>query len=124
MGFRRWLSKADANNQAVADALFHHPHVDGSGLIVVSRPSRGELGGYREGRSLLSIDGGKRIRLLWGSTFYPLEPGTHQLRFGWGRIARAEVTIAVPDDGRVRVEYQPAHWPWQPALVTDVDVTA
>ena len=45
MGLSKWLLRADARNQAVADALFDHPHIEGSGVIILSRWSQGELGG-------------------------------------------------------------------------------
>lgn len=119
MGLSKWLLTADARNQAVADALFDHPHIEGSGVIILSRWSQGELGGYREGRARVSIDGGERTGLLWGSTFHQLPPGTHHLSFGSRglRNTKAEITITVPVVDQVQVEYRPAFWPWQHASV-------
>jgi hypothetical protein len=118
MGLSKWLAKADAKNQVVVDALLGHPHVAGPGVIIVSRWSQGEHGGYREGRSVVSVDGGRRVRLLWGSSFHPLSPGTHHLKFGWLLpSSSAEATIDVPSEGQLRVEYQPASVFWQRASV-------
>lgn len=119
MGLRKWLLRADARNQAVADALLGQPHIEGSGVIILSRWSQGEWGGYREGGARVSIDGDERTGLLWGSTFHQLPPGTHHLSFGSRgfRNTKAEITITVPVVDHVQVEYQPAVWPWQHASV-------
>ena len=55
-----------------------------------------------------------------GATFHKLSPGAHRLQFGLRRRRRtwAEVVVSVPVDAHVRVEYQPAVWPWQRAVVT------
>ena len=112
------MARADAKNQLVVDALLGHPHVDGPGVIIVSRWSQGEHGGYREGSAVVSVDGGRRVRLVWGSTFHPLAPGTHQLKFGWrAPSSSAEVTVRVPAEGQPRVEYQPANVFWRRATV-------
>jgi len=106
MALRKWLARADAHNQVLVDALLGHPHVDGPGVIIVSRWGQGASGGYREGAAAVRVDGGPRVRLLWGSTFHRLSAGTHHLEFGWRALPSswAETAVSVPSDGQVRVE--------------------
>lgn len=123
MGVSGWLPKMDIHNQEVVDALLKRVRIDGSGVVIVSRWSLGESGGYRERWSHLRIDGGARTRLKWGSTFRQLAPGSHCLQFGLRsfRNTWVEVEVSVPVDGHVWVEYQPAVWPWQRAAATVVE---
>ena len=120
---RVWLSRTDAHNQEVVDALLNRVEIDGSGVLIVSRWSQGDTGGHRERWSHLRIDDGSRTRLKWGSTFHQLPPGSHRLQFGLRcfRNTWVEVQLSVPVDGHARVEYQPAVWPWQRAIATVVE---
>ena len=115
-----WLSKIDVHNQEVVDALLGRADIAGSGILIVSRWSQGDAGGYRERWGHLRIDDGAISRLRWGSTFHELSPGAHRLQFGLRRRRGtwAEVVVSVPVDAHVRLEYQPAFWPWQRAVVT------
>jgi hypothetical protein len=120
MKWGRWLSKLDVHNQEVVDALLGRADIAGSGVLIVSRWSQGDAGGYRERWSHLRIDDGARSRLKWGSTFHELPPGPHRLQFGRRHLKNtwAEIAVSVPVDAHVRLEYQPAVWPWQRAVVT------
>lgn len=119
MSWKKWLAGADVHNQAVVDALLDNPQIEGSGVVVVSRWQYAADGWGRLPK--LRIDNGPRTRQLAGTTFHPLAPGVHRIRFG--RILRnttAELEISVPVDGCARVEYQPAVWLWQRPIVAAV----
>jgi hypothetical protein len=119
MGMSKWLSKLDRHNQEVLDALRGQADIEGPGVLIVSRWSQGDAGGFRERWSHLRIDDLARSRLKWGSTFHQLAPGEHRLQFG-RRVLRnswVEVDVSVPMNGHITVEYQPAVWPWQRADV-------
>ncbi len=115
-----WLSKIDVHNQEVVDALLGRADIAGSGILIVSRWSQGDAGGYRERWGHLRIDDDAIKRLRWGSTFHELSPGAHRLQFGLRRRRGtwAAIVVSVPVDAHIRLEYQPAVWPWQRAVVT------
>jgi len=95
------------------DALANIVRVDGTGVVIVSKPADVAADAWRR-RNVVSIDGGPRRKLQFGSTFHPLEPGDHVLSFGirgpLGGWSRATVRICVPVDGHVTVLYRPAMW--------------
>lgn len=95
------------------NALANIVHVDGTGVVIVSKPVDTSADVWRT-RNVVSIDGGTRVKLLFGSAFHRLEPGDHHLLFGirgpLDQGTRAELNISVPADGYVRVRYRPAMW--------------
>ena len=97
MATRKWLSKIDGHNQEVTDALLNRLHIDGPGVVILSRWSQGEAGGYRERWGHLRIDRSAQTRLKWGSTFRQLPPGIHHLQFGRRALPNswAEVEVSV-----------------------------
>lgn len=109
-----WLRRRDWDNQAVMDALANRVHVQGAGVVIVSKPADKAADAWKT-RNVVSIDGGPRRELLFGSTFHPLDPGDHVLSFGqrgpFGLGTRAEVSINVRADRHVTVFYRPGMWP-------------
>jgi len=109
-----WLRRRDRENQTVMDALANRVHVQGTGVVIVSKPADKAADVWKT-PNVVSIDGGPRRELLFGSTFHPLDPGDHVLSFGLrgplGLGTRADVRITVPADRHVTVFYRPGMWP-------------
>ena len=96
------------------DALANRVHVQGTGVVIVSKPADKAADVWKT-RNVVSIDGGPRRELLFGSTFHRLDPGGHVLSFGLrgplGLGTRVEVSINVLADRHVTVFYRPGMWP-------------
>jgi len=105
MSIQKWLRRADAGNQRLADALLNRVDPDGSGVVVDSElPSNG-LPGYP---SRVGVDASAPRRLLVGRTFHPMSPGRHVLHFDngppWLRFpfgARTSLLVEVPASPRI-----------------------
>ena len=76
----RWLADKDVANRAAFDSRPEKPSPDlgPNGIALIAR--RALLGGFgTKMRPFVAVDGGAAIAGYWGTTFHPLDQGSHAL---------------------------------------------
>ena len=62
----------------------------------------------------LTVDG-QDTKAGWGTNFYPVAPGTHEVsvayKLYWVLPFRSSMTVTIPEGGRVKLQYA-VSWLW------------